>query len=188
MSKIEIKAQIKELEDELRKLHALEKYGYSMNTVQRIMDINHQISLLESEYPYADGPTYQGDEIDLYLNEQEQESNALEGEYYTITFHGTTKRIGTLRLSLELDKIIPFYANVGYSILPKYRGNHYALKTLELVRPDLLKKGFSTIKITAYPDNIASIKTIEAFGGQKLNPEEGENWNTYEVDLTRSKK
>ena len=89
---------------------------------------------------------------------------------------------------MELDKIIPFYANIGYSILPNYRGNHYALKTLELVRSNLLEKGFSQIKITAYPDNIASIKTIEAFGGQRVKPEEGEFWNTYEVDLTQHKK
>lgn len=188
MGKSEIKQQIKELEDELRKLYALEKYGYLTDTVQRIMNINHQIDLLRFEYPYADGPTYQGEEIDLYLNEEEQESSELEGKYYTITLHGTTKRIGRLRLSLELDKIIPFYANIGYSILPKYRGNHYALKTLELVRQDLLEKGFSQIKITAYPDNIASIKTIEAFGGQRVKPEEGESWNTYEVDLTQHKK
>lgn len=188
MGKIEIKQQIKELEEELRKLYALEKYGYLTDTVQRIMNINHQIDLLRLEYPYAAGPTYQGEEIDLYLNEDEQESSELEGEYYTITLHGTTKRIGRLRLSLELDKIIPFYANIGYSILPNYRGNHYALKTLELVRSNLLEKGFSQIKITAYPDNIASIKTIEAFGGQRVKPEEGEIWNTYEVDLTQHKK
>lgn len=79
MGKIEIKQQIKELEDELRKLYALEKYGYLTDTVQRIMNINHQIDLLRFEYPYADGPTYQGEEIDLYLNEDEQESSELEG-------------------------------------------------------------------------------------------------------------
>ena len=48
MGKIEIKQQIKELEDELRKLYALEKYGYLTDSVQRIMSIKWMRALPES--------------------------------------------------------------------------------------------------------------------------------------------
>ena len=48
----------------------------------------------------------------------------------------------------------------------------------------MITKGLTNIIITAYPDNLPSIKTIESFGGLLIKEaNDDQNWNTYEVDL-----
>ncbi len=184
MTKEEMLREIEKTEKEIEEICKAEEYGFSESLSQRLLILHQYLDTLKMRIPFADGPTYSGTKVDLYLNDEEKQS--LSGKYYTITLHDTVKRIGMLRVSLE--DVVPFFANIGCEIMPSYRGHHYALEALETIRNHILEQGVSKIKITVYPDNIASIKTIEAFGG-KLQPVlEGETWNTYEVDLDQFKK
>ena len=58
--------------------------------------------------------------------------------------------------------------NIGYEIFEDYRGHHYALKACYLLEKLAKKHDMNYLIIACLPDNIASYKTIERFGGRLL--------------------
>ena len=147
---------------------------------KKYFDYRRQISSLMRELKFIDGPTYVGEEIDLYLNEDKSKND----NYYIITLHNTKEEIGELRVSLNEDDI--YLGNIGYYINPFYRGHNYTLKSLNLIRKSLIEMGKKSLIITTYPENIASKKIIENFGG-KIQ-ENSLDWDVYNVDLNNNSK
>ncbi|MBE6147688.1 MAG: GNAT family N-acetyltransferase [Firmicutes bacterium] len=139
--------------------------------------IGRELEELENQLLLTKGPNFSNGKIDLYKDEELSDE---EEETYFVTIHGSPEKIGKIRVTLgEID---PYYANIGYVIQEQFRGHHYTLQSLNMLRERMIEKGLTKPLITANPDNIASIKTIESFGGTLISQEE---WNTYEVDLLK---
>lgn len=99
---------------------------------------------------------------------------------FEIFLHGTPTKIGHVRLNRDTDKV---FGNIGYGLDEEYRGHHFMLQSLDLLKDTMLKMKIVKLIITVEPDNEASIKTIQAFGGVLT---ENHDWyDTYEVDLTK---
>lgn len=173
MKKEEIMNEIYELEKKMDNINFEEER-------ELYFKYRKQILLLRNELKFIDGPTHVGEEIDLYLNKKESYDNYY---IYIITLHNSTVEIGQLRVSLT-NHI--YFGNIGYHIDAPYRGHNYALKSLKLIRNSLIEMGRTSLTITTYPENIASKKTIENFGGKKQ--QNSLEWDTYVVDLNNNNK
>ena len=53
--------------------------------------------------------------------------------------------------------------SIGYSVLPPFRGNNYAYKSLKLLTSYLSSKGVEKASISAEKDNVSSIRIMEKF-------------------------
>lgn len=138
---------------------------------------------LQEELNLLQSPNFSNKIIDLYLDEEKSDK---EQSGYYITLSGEKKSIGYIRIIWQ--SYSPLLENIGYYLEHDYRGHHYALQALELLRDYLIEHGLTRPKLTAYPDNVASIKTIENFGGVLIKTNnKDQDWNTYEVDLIKNK-
>ena len=89
---------------------------------------------------------------------------------YLIFLKDTDKVIGNI--SYRGYHHSTFLADVGFTINPEYRGNNYAHEALCLLSDILYKNNIGDFWITAYKDNIASIKTILKYGAEELKGED----------------
>lgn len=81
--------------------------------------------------------------------------------YYLIFNKSNDEEIGQCGLRLEENADNLYLGNVEYEIYEEYRGNNYAFKATKLLGEIALNLGANNLIITARPDNIPSIKTIE---------------------------
>ena len=102
-------------------------------------------------------------EISLYLD------NDKHSQKYIIINSSTKDYIGEIIYTNLNPDDTKKYGNIAYYVSNEKRGNNYALKALNLLSDLLYAKGIKSIYIAAKPDNIASIKTIETFGGKISN-------------------
>lgn len=116
-----------------------------------IGSVESNLRIFESTPDLTDG------EIDIYINE---EGDSFRGSIY---MHGTGIEVGTIDYRHKCTS--EWLADIGYTIDPAHRGNNYSYKALKLIEPLIAKKGVEIITITVQDKNIASIKTIEKFGG-----------------------
>ncbi len=73
---------------------------------------------------------------------------------------GINLRIGNTN-DLEL-----YRGHVGYTVLPEFRGRHYASRSLKLILPVAGQLGINPVWITCNPDNIASRRTCQIAGAE----------------------
>lgn len=87
--------------------------------------------------------------------------------YYDILFNNS--KVGTIDLRLTADGMNYYYGHIGYDILEKYRGHHYALEACKEVFK-IAKDEFNLeeLIITCSPDNIASYKTLTELNGELI--------------------
>lgn len=108
---------------------------------------------------YDHQPDLTDGEIDIYLNSNEGDI-AFQGIIY---LHETSIEVGQIDYRGPCDS--KWLGDIGYTINPGHRGNNYAYKALELISPVIASKGIERVIITTQKENIASVKTIEKFGG-----------------------
>lgn len=143
-------------------------------------NIQEEIDFLKRQITYAH-PSYTNGIIDLYLDFSSDSVSD-----YIITLSGSTKEIGNVRINWE---DVDMFGNIGCSLYQEYRGNHYMIQALELLKKPMIEKGLTKPHIMIEPGNISSIKSVEQFGGVLIKESDDEQfWNTYEVDLLDSKK
>ncbi len=107
------------------------------------------------EYNLSDG------ELDLRV------SRVSDDQYiYGIYLAGSKTQVGYIDLRLGHNQSLYYYGNIGYRILPQYRGNNYAYKACRLVFSFAAKKGMDYLLITVSPDNVASVKTCQKLCGE----------------------
>lgn len=99
--------------------------------------------------------------IDLYLSEQDLVRNAF---CYHIYLHNSDIFIGYITYHSN-KKEKDLNGDVGYEIFKPYQGNNYALNALKLLSLKIKEIGDENFEIYAETTNIASIKTIENYGG-----------------------
>lgn len=197
MEDIDKNIRLKSLEEKLlsleikcKDLHK-EKYKYKYDydkykdCIRKIDELYHEIALIDEKINLLKRILISSNQvIDLYLDE---ESSTKEEKNYFITIHNTLNKIGYVRVTLE--NVNSYLGNIGYRLDERFQGSGYMLQALNLLKPTMIEEGLTKPKITVYPDNIASVKTIENFGG-RLIPKENNifGWDTYEVNLTEEEK
>ena len=151
-------------------------YAEKENSINFLLD---EIYRLRDEIELLKGPTLSNGIIDLYFEEENSDENV---SFYYLTISGQRQKIG--RIDIRWYAFDYMFGNVGAELDKNYRGNRYALQSLELLKDVMIDRGLTKPIFTARPDNIPSIKTIENFGGKLIQEANEEQfWNTYEVDL-----
>jgi predicted acetyltransferase len=80
----------------------------------------------------------------------------------------TTEKMGDIDLRIGYNQSIRYGGNIGYGVEEKFRGNHFASRSITLLLPFARKHGLTEITITCDPKNIASRKTCELSGGKLI--------------------
>lgn len=86
--------------------------------------------------------------------------------FHICSLSGTV--MGKCDLRIGYNEKVYYGGNIGYNILPKYRGNHYAGKACRLLFELAKKHHMGYLIITCNPDNYASRKTCEYAGGKLI--------------------
>lgn len=108
---------------------------------------------------YEKGPDLTDEEIDIYI-QNDPNNISFHG---TIYLHGKDIEIGNIEYRGPVDS--KWLGDIGYHIEREFNGHNYAYKALQLISSLIAAKGIEKVTITTYKDNIASVKTIEKFGG-----------------------
>jgi predicted acetyltransferase len=176
MTKEDLKKELERVEKEISSIKYIEDNPEYYNELY-----SQKIKLIE-EYNVVSKPLIaQSDELDIYL-----ERVGRLGNIYNLTLHNDTNLIGYIRISFDGGESM--YGNIGYEIRPSYRGNNFAFKALELLEETMINNGLTKPMITAFPNNLGSIRIIEKFGGELIKGiEQGYNYNRYQVDLIKKK-
>lgn len=85
---------------------------------------------------------------------------------YIIAPHGASREAGRISLRLGESPCVYYFGHIGYHVDPPFRGNHYAQRACELLRPLMLSRGKTSVVITTDPDNIPSRRVCEALGSE----------------------
>lgn len=79
----------------------------------------------------------------------------------------TNEEIGGIRLRVGSTLHIELYVgHIGYNVLPRHRGHHYAARSLEMLVPLARRLGIDPLWITCDPQNHASRRTLELAGAR----------------------
>jgi tagatose 1,6-diphosphate aldolase len=88
-------------------------------------------------------------------------------------------KVGNIALRTSLtSRLAEYGGHIGYDVLPKHRGAKYSARSCKLLFNLARMHDINPILITCSPDNMASVKTCEAIGGnlvkqQKVATENG---------------
>ncbi len=78
----------------------------------------------------------------------------------------TKEKMGDINLRIGYNENIKYGGHMGYGVDEKFRGNHYATRSIKLLLPFAKQHGLKEITITCDPENKASRKTCELAGGK----------------------
>jgi tagatose 1,6-diphosphate aldolase len=140
-------------------------------------ELNRQLDILyKVDFAMKNKPAMSNGILDVYVGERNVFTKAFQ---YNLFKHGTYEYVGNIKYSGKNDSI---FGNISYEIEEKYRGNHFALIGLQIISEDLYERNVKEVFISAEKKNIASIKTIERFGGTIIDDDCG--IKQYRCDLS----
>lgn len=177
----ELEGRLSRISAQLNTLYEDKIYGVLNMDDETIEDL---IGKLKEEYmrivdeidrvkkaDYSDG------ELDLIINPRKGYGDR--DVYYDIRITNTPVYIGEIRVTYANP--VKFFGDVGYELKPEHRGKGYMVKALNVLKQPLRENGLNKPKFTVYPSNVASVKTIQKFGGEKIDSTG--LYDIYEVDL-----
>ncbi len=77
----------------------------------------------------------------------------------------TGERMWEINLRIGYNENIQYGGHIGYGVDEKFRGHHYAARSVKLLFQLAKKHGLNPMLITCNPENIASRKACECAGG-----------------------
>lgn len=124
------------------------------------------------------------DNFEQYVNKLDNNAKGLdlpEGYIPSSTFwlvNDINKVLGVIRIR---HQAIPLHGHIGYDIAPRYRGNGYGNKILELALPLANQLGIKQVILNCESTNIRSEKVIKANNGVlfKTIEEDGKLYNQF---------
>jgi len=101
---------------------------------------------------------------------QPADANAWRVPAYLFRLQTTSgEQIGRIRLRVGWnDDIIKYAGQIGYAVEPAFRGRRYAERACRLILPLARRHGLDHLWITCQPDNIASRRTLERLGAERV--------------------
>lgn len=102
---------------------------------------------------------------------------------YLAIREGDDKVIGIIDFRHTLNDFLRDFGHIGYSVRPEERRKGYASEMLSKVLERAWEKGFDRVQLSCHVVNMASAKTIEKNGGQKVRTfqYEGQKADIYEI-------
>jgi predicted acetyltransferase len=95
------------------------------------------------------------------------ESNLAPEYNFAMDLADGTRDIGGINIRMGSTKSLMMYrGQIGYSVDEKYRGHHYAARSISLILPIFKKHGFQQVFVTCNPDNAASIRSLVLAGAK----------------------
>lgn len=88
---------------------------------------------------------------------------------YIIAPHGVRREAGRISLRLGESECVYYFGHIGYHVDPPYRGQHFARRACQLLRPVMEAAGKGSVVITTDPDNLPSRRTCEGLGCELEN-------------------
>ncbi len=104
------------------------------------------------------------DLVPLWLYPPDEAMRFGECHDFTIMPRGVRKKAGQISLRLGESPCVYYFGHIGYHVDPPYRGQHYARRACELLRPLMEAAGKDSVVITCDPDNLPSRRTCEGLG------------------------
>lgn len=144
-------AEVKQEELLSRLINQLEFQRFYLTS--ELQNIQSQLRIFEGNPDLTDG------EIDIYINGNDKDL-AFQG---TIYLHGKGVEVGVIDYRGPVAD--EWLGDIGYTIRKEHQGHNYAYKALCLTSQIIAAKGIDKVTITTYKANVASVKTIEKFGG-----------------------
>ncbi|KKQ27835.1 MAG: Tagatose 1,6-diphosphate aldolase [Candidatus Magasanikbacteria bacterium GW2011_GWC2_37_14] len=80
----------------------------------------------------------------------------------------TSECMGLIHLRIGNNENIFYGGHIGYGVKEKFRGHHYAARSIKLLLPFAKKHNLNEIYITCDTNNLASRKTCELAGGKLI--------------------
>lgn len=96
---------------------------------------------------------------------------------YRICYCHNNQHIGYCDLRVGHNESLYYYGNIGYRILPGFRGHGYAYKACLLLFKVARQLGMHYLIITASPENIPSVKTCEKLDGKYIETVDVPAWH-----------
>lgn len=127
----------------------------------------------------------------IYRNKSEEcepsEEKVPGGEYFMVDEENEIIGMCNIRYCLN-SKLKERGGNIGYSIRPSKRGNGYNKINLYLALKVCKEKGIKEAMLTAYEDNPASWKTMEALGGKldRIVDFDNKRMKVYYINVEKS--
>ncbi|MBQ9048833.1 MAG: GNAT family N-acetyltransferase [Solobacterium sp.] len=113
-----------------------------------------------------------GDVVDL-VEEQKTDgrfsADGVTNIMYGIYEHGKDVKVGNCDLRVGMNRELYYAGNIGYNVIPAYRGHGYAyqacLLLFDIARDEY---GMNELIITCSPENTPSRRTLEKLNGELL--------------------
>ena len=105
-------------------------------------------------------------ELVLYSKDlADEKKEFVPGYVFNMKNSQTGEKMGQIKLRVGYNEKIKYGGHVGYGVNEKFRGHHYAARSLKLIFPLAKKHGLNPLYVTCDPENIPSRKTCERAGG-----------------------
>ena len=89
---------------------------------------------------------------------------------FAMRLDGVERPVGRVSLRIGSTDTIELYAgHIGYEVLPAFRGNRLAERSVRLVLPLARRHDFTELWITTNPDNWPSRRTCERLGAELVD-------------------
>ena len=88
--------------------------------------------------------------------------------HFKVTMHGSSEKIGEIRLRVGNVPSLLTSGHLGFSIAPNHRGHGYAARACLLVSRVARAHNLNRLIITCDPENAASRRTCEKVGARLL--------------------
>lgn len=123
------------------------------------------------DFEFLDFDSIDGEDIDLVIEKKapaEDEKGFVPAYKYNIILHGSSENVGKIDVRIGNNQSLYFGGHIGYSILERFRGNHFAAKACILIKQVAVAHGMDKLIITCNPDNLPSRKTCEYIGANLI--------------------
>lgn len=134
----------------------------------QLLDAGNLITM-EKEFSFLDPGKLTDNDLELVLVKKiaaDDKQGFFPAYEFAMRNTKTAEVMGYIHLRVGNNENTKYGGHIGYEVYEKFRGKHYAARSLKLLFPLAKKHGINPLWVTCNPENIPSRKTCELAGGQ----------------------